>query len=289
MTAFILAALTFLAVTAFFLLRPLLRAHANDADETQLEITRAILQGQLAELEKAQQEGQLSAADFAEARDDLKRRILEEAARAETKINALPPGANRGLAIVVFLLLALSSGVGYALLGAPAALDPLERQAQAPASMSQEQIEAKVAQLAAFMEANPEDEQGWVKLGNAYKTLQRPAEAAKSYARAENLIAADPTLLGYYAETLAASGEGFKGKPTQLIHEALKLDPDHAHALFLAGAAAYEANDKASAADYWEKLLPKVEPGSEVHTLLQEKITAFRAESSAQGRNDKNK
>ena len=48
-----------------------------------------------------------------------------------------------------------------------------------------------------------------------------------------------------YAETLAmASGNGLTGKAKVLIDKALKLDPQHAHTLFLAGAAAMEAGDR---------------------------------------------
>ena len=60
----------------------------------------------------------------------------------------------------------------------------------------------------------------------------------------------------------------------------MKLNPEYGHALFLAGAAALEAGDKAKAADYWEKVLPQVEPGSELHTLLQDNITRIRAEKT---------
>jgi cytochrome c-type biogenesis protein CcmH len=284
MTPFILAALALLAVTAFFLLLPLLRPSAENTDESALEATRAILRDQLAELEKEAREGKFSAPDFDEAREELKRRVLEETALAHGDSGATKPRSrpNRVLAVTVIALLTLSSAIGYAFLGNLAALDPLQRQTPDGGSMTQEQIDAAIAKMAADLEANPDNEQGWVRLGNAYKVLQRPAEAANAYARAENLIAADPTLLSDYAEALAATGNGLKGKPVQLIERALQLDPEHARALFLAGAAAYETGNKAAAADYWEKLLPKVEPGSEVHTLLKEKIDAFRAAGGAQ-------
>jgi cytochrome c-type biogenesis protein CcmH len=282
MTAFILAALLLFVITGVFLLLPLLRPQADTAGEDSSASARFILRKQLAELEAKAQAGQLSAASLSEAREELQRRVLEETAPADHALQAPDkrssnPLPDRRTAIVIMLFLAFSSVLGYAFLGNPAALDPLQRQAKNEV-MSQEAIEAAIAQMAADMLGRPDDDPGWIRLGNAYKALERPAEAVAAYAHAENLIATDPALLTDYAEALAAAGAGLKGKPVQLIHKALQLNPEHARALFLAGAAAYEANDKAAAADYWEKLLPKVEPGSEVHTLLKEKIAAFRAE-----------
>lgn len=289
MITFILAALALLAVTAFLLLPPLLRsqdrsAAAQAALNEQQEANLAILRNQLAELESEQQQGEMKPEDFQQAREELQRRILEESANADTA--AATPGDNRPskpLAIALLLLLAISGSLGYAYLGNPIALDPEKIQAQqgGPA-MTPEQIEAMVANLAARMEENPDDEQGWVMLARSYKVMGRLEEAAKAYARAEKLVATDAALLTDYAETLAmSSGKGLKGKPAQLVEQALKLDPEHGHALFLAGAAALEAGNRKKAADYWEKVLPQVEPGSELHQLLSANIAQIRSEKDS--------
>lgn len=281
MTTFLLAALALLAVTAIFLLPPLLRGRAPlRTGAAQRDTNLAILRDQLAELEREQQEGSLSGSDFEQARDELKRRILEETALAEQASQNADTAPSKGAALAVVLALVLGASAGYALLGNPMALDPAQRQApQAGQAMSPEQIQAMVDKLAARMAENPDDEQGWVMLARSYKVLGRLEEAAQAYAKAEKLVATDPGLLTDYAETLAmASGKGLKGKPLQLVQQALKLDPEHGHALFLAGAAAMESGNRLAAADYWEKLLPQVEPGSELHTLLKDNIDKIRAE-----------
>ena len=151
--------------------------------------------------------------------------------------------------------------------------------------MSPEQIEAMVAKLAARMEANPDDEQGWVMLARSYKVLGRPADAAKAYSHAEKLVATDASLSADYAEVLAmASDGGLKGKPAKLVEQALRLDPANPHALFLAGAVAMEAGKPTQAADYWEKLLPLVEPGSEIESLLKSSIEKIRAGATPNGK-----
>lgn len=281
MITFILIAMLLLGLTALFLLPPLLRQHGSSNQPERQDTNLAILRDQLAELEREHQEGSLASADLAQAQDELKRRILEESSQAEQGSASGQP--SRGAALVVVVLLVISGSAGYAWLGNPLALDPAQRVAQASqAPMSPEQIEAMVSSLAARMEENPDDEQGWVMLARSYKVMGRLEDASKAYARAEKLVASDPGLLTDYAEALAmSSGQGLKGKPLQLVEQALKLDPEHGHALFLAGAAALEAGNPAAAADYWEKVLPQVEPGSELHSLLQENINKIRAAAGA--------
>ena len=100
--------------------------------------------------------------------------------------------------------------------------------------------------------------------------MGRYDEAAEAYAKAEKPLADDPELLSSYAETIAmANGKGLKGKPSELIERALKIDPQYPHALFLAGAAAMEAGDNKKGIAYWEALLPQVEPGSEIDQMLR--------------------
>lgn len=281
MIPFILAALTLLALTALLLLPPLLRARPSATAErdTQRATNLAILRAQLAELESEREQGELRPEAFAEARAELQRRILEESAATQAQDDPRP---SQALAIGLVLLLALSGSLGYAWLGAPQALDPeqIAARANAPA-MSPEQIAAMVDQLAARLEANPDDEAGWVMLARSYKVMGRLEDAAKAYARAEKRVATDPSLLADYAEALAMSGNGMKGKAAALVEQALKLDPEHGHALFLAGAAAMEAGKRQQAADYWEKVLPQVEPGSELHSLLKTNIDKIRSERAA--------
>ncbi|WP_303783754.1 c-type cytochrome biogenesis protein CcmI [Azovibrio restrictus] len=289
MITFILAALALLAVTAFLLLPPLLRSRERNTStqaslNEQQEANLAILRTQLAELESEQQQGQIQPEDFQQAREELQRRILEESAAATAAAGAEgDQRPSRSLAIGLLVLLALSGSLGYAWLGTPLALNPEQVQARPDAqAMSPEQIAEMVNQLAARMEENPDDEQGWVMLARSYKVMGRLEDAARAYARAEKLVGTDPSLLADYAEALAmSSGSGMKGKPAALVDQALKLDPGHGHALFLAGAAAMEAGKRQQAADYWEKVLPQVEPGSELHKLLSANIEKIRSEKGA--------
>jgi cytochrome c-type biogenesis protein CcmH len=143
--------------------------------------------------------------------------------------------------------------------------------------------------LAARSKENPSDQEGWLKLAQAYKVMGRYAEAAEAYAKSETKVKADASLLASYAETLGmASDKGLRGKPTALIDAALKLNPKEPNALLLAGAAAMERQDFKVAIAYWEQLLPMVEPGSEIEGALKDGIERLRSKEAAK-RSGKNK
>lgn len=283
MITFVVIALLLVALTAALLLPPLWRGARAGGDEADRQSANlAILRDQLAELEREKAEGSLADADFEQAWRELQRRLLEEVEPG----SAAAPAAGRPqrrLAIVLAILLPLASLAGYGLLGNPQALDPASRVAKP--QMTPEQINAMVARLAERMQANPDDLQGWLMLGRSYKALGRYDDAVKAFARAESLIMDDPDLLAVYAETLAmANGKGLAGKPRQLVEKALKLNPQHGHSLFLAGAAAMEAGDNAQGIAYWQALLPQVEPGSDIDRMLREGIDKMQAKQAGKAR-----
>ena len=276
MTQFAIFATLLVIVAAAFILPPLwlgLRPSAGKADRKQANL--AIFRDQLAELEREKSEGSLAESDFEQAKRELQRRLLEE---VEPDAAATTPGTHgpsRKLAVAILVLMPVLAVLGYGMLGNPNALDPTR--IAAPPQMTQEQINDMVAKLAARMEANPDNMQGWLMLARSYKTMGRYAEAAEAYGKAEKVINDDPELLASYAETIAmATGNGLTGKPRQLVERALKIDPQHPHSLFLAGAAAMEAGDNKKGIAYWEALLPQVEPGSEIDQMLRSGIDKMK-------------
>ncbi|MDR3159859.1 MAG: c-type cytochrome biogenesis protein CcmI [Zoogloeaceae bacterium] len=276
---FSLAALTLIFVVCALLLPSLLRP--SRATQEKSAVNLDILREQLAELASERAAGRLTESALIEAQTELKRRILEESASPAAQV-AAPFAPSPKTAIALTLLLVVSSVALYGALGQPLALLPEIQNAQradaAKDSMSAEELRVAVERITAHLEKNPEDTKGWIMLARAYKILERPADAAAAYARIEEKIDGDADLLADYAEMLAMSSETrMQGKPQALAEQALKLNPQHAHALFLAGMAALEAGKKQEAAAYWEKLLPMVEPGSELRRILSDNIRKFRA------------
>jgi cytochrome c-type biogenesis protein CcmH len=278
MTQFAIYATLLIVVVAAFILPPLWRGLRTPKTQSERkEANLAIFRDQLQELESEKAEGMLAEADFEQARRELQRRLLEEVEPDAAAAPATPAShaPSRKTAIAILLLLPVLALLGYGILGKPQALDPTQTAARP--KMTPEQISGMVAKLAERMKANPDDMQGWLMLARSYKAMGRYEESANAYGKAEKVVNEDPELLASYAETLAmASGQGLKGKPSQLIARALKLDPKHPHSLFLAGAAAMEAGDAKQGIAYWEALLPLVEPGSEIDQMLRSGIEKMK-------------
>ncbi len=282
MTTFALFAALLMAAVLALLLPPLwFRLRPRQALPDQRQANLAIFRDQLSELERERSEGTLAAADFEQAQRELQRRLLDEVSPDEAT-QAVDGTGSRKTAIAILLLLPLSALTLYLIIGTPRALDPTQTAPQAPQSaqeMTPEKINAMVESLAARLKDNPDDTQGWLMLARSYKMQGRYAEAGEAFAKVEKVVDQDPDLLAMYAETLAmAAGKGLAGKPRALVEKALKLNPQHGHSLFLAGAAAIESGDKRQAIRYWEALLPQVEPGSELDQMLRDGLDKLKAQ-----------
>lgn len=77
--------------------------------------------------------------------------------------------------------------------------------ANAPAEDRQAMINSMVERLAARLEQQPEDVDGWARLGRSYMVLNQPAKARDAYARAVKLRPEDSSLKAAYAEAIAAA------------------------------------------------------------------------------------
>lgn len=120
--------------------------------------------------------------------------------------------------------------------------------------VSREQILAMTEKLSSRLKDTPDDVEGWRMLGRAQMALEQPVLAVQAYQRVVQLLPRDAGALADYADALAVrNGRELKGEPTQLIEQALKLDPAHMKSLILAGTAAYNRGDFAKAVVYWDR------------------------------------
>ena len=273
MTYFYLAAATLVVVALLLLLRPwwLSGRRVVSADFLPA-LNAAIHRDRLAELERDHRNGTLSAADLAEAREELQRQLLDDTAAAEV-VTADALGRRSGVVIAILLPL-LAVGL-YALLGSPAAVLPVAVQAQRAAA-DMEQLAAKLAQK---MEQNPDNPEGWAMLARSYKSLGRWDDAERAYARIGPQLEKSAELLAEVAEMLVQKNNGFDARSRELVQKALRLEPDNMLALFLGGGEAFDAGRYPAAVEYWGKLLPRLEPGSEDAQMVESSIAMARERS----------
>jgi cytochrome c-type biogenesis protein CcmH len=227
--------------------------------------------------------------------DALRRRALDDALAAgvitaeehahklaaleQVAVNTAAPRTRSAFVSALFTLLllpALAIGL-YFKYGNVHALDPAAA-ALAPNAGPGPDMDAAVKGLATKLAANPDDVEGWLLLGRAYKSMERFADARdaikNAYERAEGNI----DIQVDYAEALALAGEGrrIQGQARELLDAALKTDPGHQRALWLLGIAEYQQQNYAAAVEFWEKLRALLPPEADVRGSLETQIADAR-------------
>jgi cytochrome c-type biogenesis protein CcmH len=278
----VICALLIVIALAFVLPPALQRSEENVvSDDERKHANIAVYRDQLSELEADRLNGIVAEDQYEADRDEIERRLLEDTATARSKktTGAAPINA-RNTAYLLGIGLPLVAIVFYLKVGEPNRITnpapvgaPPSAASEAPPERTQAQIEENVAKLAKRLESNPNDAQGWTMLARSYSSMEKYPEAVNAYAKATDLNPKDADLLAEYAfVTGMAGGRSLEGKPTEIINRALKVDPENAKALQLAGSAAFQAKDYKKAIDYWQRVLKKVPPGSEVAETITARI-----------------
>jgi len=143
----------------------------------------------------------------------------------------------------------------------------------------QPDIEAMVTSLAARLENEPDDLNGWKMLGRSYMTMQNFAGAVQAYERALEIEESQnpQTMVDLGAALLARDKTGIQGRTSALFESALALDPNNPNALFYGGIAALNRGDTELAADRWEILLG-LNPPDEIRGVLEQRVAEWRGE-----------
>jgi cytochrome c-type biogenesis protein CcmH len=274
MMGFALGATLLVAITVLLLLLPFRQRHQEarraSADFSRKQINAAIYRDELVELENDRAEGSLAQADYEQARTELQRRLIEDSSVADGVTLAAP--VSHAVPLALALSLALGAVLLYLALGNPAALNPPPPEQK----MTAGDIERMVAGLAAKLENEPGNLQGWAMLARSYKAMGRLPDALRAYERVGSLMEGNPDLLLDYADALAASHGGFNEKARALIDQALKIDPAHPQGLWLRGTVYYNLEQYAKAQSDWEALLKLLPPDSEDAAMLQANLAEVR-------------
>ncbi|OGB01767.1 MAG: c-type cytochrome biogenesis protein CcmI [Burkholderiales bacterium RIFCSPHIGHO2_12_FULL_69_20] len=255
------------------------------------------LRQQLQQLKAQRDSGALSAQAYEAAKAPLERQLLDQVLDAPAPSPVAPPAPRPSTGLVGLLSVAVLvvAAVGYGFTGAPgtpSAGAPVAGgsgaadadgaggagQAGAPNAVDETQFAAMVEKLAQRLKDEPDNAEGWAMLARSYARLGRHADALPAFDKAVALQAGNAGLLADYADTLAVqNNRSLEGRPTQLIAQALALEPDNAKALALAGTAAFNRLDYPGAVRHWERLAQVAPPGSGFAQQLQDGIAEARA------------
>ena len=245
------------AIALAFVLPPLLQRAPEEAGtggkkEANLEIYR----DQLSELEADLRNGIISPEQYQQDRDEIERRLLDDVSTEdEVSAKRSKEAVSRGPVYVIALGIPVVAVALYLLVGNSAAWSgaatttpqaPFASGSQSNGPMTQQAIEANVA--------------------------------SNAYARAAALKTDDADLVVDYAFAMGmANGRKLQGEPFELIKKALRIDPQNAKALELAGSAEFQAKNYKQAIDYWQKVLDRTPADSELARTLSQNINEAKA------------
>lgn len=184
------------------------------------------------------------------------------------KQQRLSPLAAGSIAVIVVISIGL-----YAYQGEPEL--PSGRGADGPPD-----IEAMVESLAARLEENPDDVDGWKMLGRSYMTMSEPAKAASAYESAVELEQSQnaQTMVDLAVAILERDKNGIQGRTSALLESALAIEPNNMAALFYGGVGALNRGDKDLAIQRWETLL-SLNPPDNIRGILEQRIAEWRGEA----------
>jgi len=260
-----------IALALAFVLPPFLRKSSSSQTTTSSrDLNITIYQERLDELKQLN----LSEADFAKAKIELDKTLLEDIQTEQTISPETQPRGRWAAVVVLIMLPILAMGMFWKT-GHFAVLEMIQK---AP-SQTKEQaelnsLEEMIGRLIEKMKQNPEDSKGWVMLGRSYAVLERYEEAEQAYLKAVVLTQEnDPDIVSDYAEAVALKNDGqIAGKPLELIQANLSKFPDHPKSLWLVGLNAAQQENFKEAVQNWEKVLVQMPPNSEAWKTMQNHI-----------------
>jgi cytochrome c-type biogenesis protein CcmH len=169
--------------------------------------------------------------------------------------------------------------------GASGPRAPDAEQMRAMEAMSPEEratmIRGMVDGLAARLEQQPDDIEGWRMLGRSFAALGETARSAEAYRQAARRLPGDLTAQVEYAEALMAQ-ESMDQPPSPeavaQLQEVLALDADNPLALFHLGRAAAATGDADAAVRHWKRLLAQMPADAPARAQLERLLETLQAD-----------
>ncbi len=156
--------------------------------------------------------------------------------------------------------------------------DDIEAAGDMSAEDRQEMIRSMVARLAARLEDEPDDLEGWMRLGRSYGVLGEAAPARDAFARAAALAPTDARVLGDYAAAIVAAeadGAPVPDGGVAVLRRLLALDGDSTTALWYLGRAEAERGNAVEARVLWRRLRTLLPADSPDHAAVGEAIDSL--------------
>lgn len=264
-------------VALALLLWPLLRR--ADTGFARRDYELSVYRAQLEELERERARGLLGEAEAGAARLEIQRRMLAvDADRGKRRTPADRSRARRPAAAALLILFPALSAALYWQLGSPALPgQPFAERREVAAENSPgadlPSVESMIARLEDRLATDPEDVEGWFRLGGAYALTGAYGRAADAYRRAIDLRDDAPALHAALAEALTMASDGIVTEPArQALERALELDPQDPRARFYQGLELAQRGEQQGALDVWVRLAEDSPADAPWRPVLRERV-----------------
>jgi cytochrome c-type biogenesis protein CcmH len=184
--------------------------------------------------------------------------LAESSSAAIEKLSSRPPGPS-------------APGPDRAAMAEAAKLLPAERR---------EFIQSMVQRLADRLQDEPNDFDGWMRLGRAYGVLGQRVKSAEAYGRASALHPGDPGPLNSQAMALIESAPSDQAMPESILailRRLEKLQPNNTRALWFLGMADAGAGRREDAIVRWSRLYYQLPARSKERESLKAEIDRLEA------------
>lgn len=265
-----------LATTVAAVLWPLLGPYKPQQIDRD-ELNKNIIREQFKQLELDYKNARLTKEEYQAAREELERAVINDTS-ADANKKIYHDNKTKISAILLSLALPTAALFIYNLFGAPALIESPPR-----LPPTQAEVENMVDGLAARLQEEPENTQGWIVLGKSYMVMGRYTDAQAVYAKLLSDQPNDVNLLINYADASAMRNNGkFAGTPYATIKQVLQLEPDNIQARWMAGMAENEIGNNQVALSIWRPLLGELQQQSpEMAAELQRMIAAIEGSLNA--------
>jgi cytochrome c-type biogenesis protein CcmH len=229
------------------------------------------------ELETARASGAVDETEYAQARSELDRRVLEE-----TDVSAPLPVRESGRAAVWACALAIPvlAIVLYQQLGASdrIRLDAMLKQFDGDAAADDGALERMLPLLERAARGDDPDGEYRFLLARMHGAAGRFPEAAALYAELVQLYPEDAALMAQQAQALyMAAGREVTPGVQALLDQALAIDPAQVTLLGMLGMDRFQAGDYRGAIDNWQKLLDKLPANAPDAQVIRDGIAMARS------------
>lgn len=286
--AFWIALALLTAAVLLLLVLPLLRRPRGPVEQSAYDL--AVYKDQLSEVDRDRARGLLTDDQAEAARLEIQRRILAAApdapgqkgrhkATGTTKGGTGQPVSRTARVAALASVVVVPAGAiaMYLALGAPGYPDqPHAARMAARAGLDTTQAQEMVTlteQLAARLEKEPDNAEGWAMLGRSWSTLGRYEQAVKAFEQAVRRGVSDAATWAALGEALVAVNQGEVTRPAQAAFtNTLRKDRDDPRARYYLGLARMQQGDAKGALAVWRDLEQSSPPDAPWVPMIKDAI-----------------